>query len=82
MPLYYFHTDSHSRVQDNEGVELADIRAARANAAKSVAELLRGDADHFWGSRPWTMTVTDDQALILFTLEIDGQSSPATGIGR
>lgn len=78
MPRYFFHTESHVRTSDEDGLELPDIEAARVSAARSVAELLRGEADLFWGSRPWSMTVTDGRGLILFSLEVHGHSSPAT----
>ncbi len=77
MPRYFFHTESHVRTSDDDGLELPDIHSARVAAARSVAELLRGHADLFWGSKPWSMTVTDDGGLILFSLEVHGHSSPA-----
>jgi hypothetical protein len=77
MPRYFFHADSHTRFRDTEGVELSSLDDARVEAPKTVGDLIREEPRMFWGSRPWSLTVTDGEHLILFTLEIDGQTSPA-----
>lgn len=77
MPHYFFHTESHVRTIDTEGTELPDVKAARAAATKCVAEILKDNAERFWGSKPWCMTVTDAVGLILFSIEVHGQASPA-----
>jgi hypothetical protein len=38
---------------------------------------MRDCADTFWGSRPWSVTVTDAVGLVLWEIEMDGTSSAA-----
>jgi hypothetical protein len=48
-------------------------------AIKTVGEMIRGSEDAFWGSRPWTVTVTDDVGVILYEIAVDGFAAAATG---
>ncbi len=77
MDRYFFHTECDIRHTDSEGVPLADMTAARKAAAESVAALLKDGAHVFWGTKPWTMTVTDERGLIFFVIEVHGQDAPA-----
>jgi uncharacterized protein DUF6894 len=77
LQRFYFHTDCESRFNDVEGQELADVASARVAAACATAEILKDGAGQFWGTRPWTMTVTDANGLIFFQIEVHGQNSPA-----
>jgi hypothetical protein len=77
MPRYYFHTQSDNRLTDTDGVELAGPFEARKQAIKSCGDLMRDCADTFWGSRPWSVTVTDAVGLVLWEIGMDGTSSAA-----
>jgi len=35
-------------------------------------------ADAFWGSRPWSITVTNAEGLILWEIIMDGSATPAS----
>ena len=73
---FYFHTESDIRHSDTEGEELATVEAARVAAARIIAEMLKDGAGKFWGTKPWTLTVTDADGLIYFTVEVHGQNAP------
>lgn len=78
MARYYFHTQTDSRATDGEGVECARPLEARAHAIEMCGELMKSGADAFWGSRPWSIIVTDAAGLILWEIEVNGYASPAT----
>ena len=78
MAVYYFHSQTESRFTDDEGVEFATPREARAQAVVTCAQMVKDAPDGFWGSRPWTVTVTDAAGLILWVMTVDGFASPAT----
>lgn len=43
---------------------------------------MKDAAISFWGSRPWSVSVTDPQGLVLWEIFMDGVASPATeGLG-
>ena len=77
MPRYFFHTQSEFRQSDEAGTELPDMEAARVEAARLGGEILRDGAPDFWGTQPWTLTCTDEDGLIFFTLILHGQDAGA-----
>ena len=54
--------------------------AARGEAIRTAGELLRDGAETFWGTRPWTVTVTDQRGLILLEIELQGHAAPALNV--
>jgi hypothetical protein len=74
---YYFHTSTHSRHTDDQGIECATPADARRMAIKTCGELIRGAEDRFWGSRPWAVTVTDAAGVIMYEIAVDGFASDA-----
>lgn len=77
MPRYLFHSQTDSRYSDSEGVEFATPHDARKEAIRLCGEMLKDSPEPFWGSRPWSVTVTNDAGLILWEIFIDGVSSAA-----
>ena len=77
MPRYHFHMQTDARFSDDEVVELAGPIGARRQATLTCGEMLRDAPEGFWGSRPWNITVTDAQGLVLWEIMIDGTASPA-----
>ena len=61
------------------GVELGSPVEARREAIRTCGQLMREGPEPFWGSRPWTVTVTDETGLILWEIYMDGVSSAAGG---
>ena len=75
MPRYFFHTQTTSRLSDEEGLELLGPVEARREAIRTCGEIIRDCADAFWGSRPWSVTVTDPEGLILWDISVNGSAA-------
>lgn len=74
MPVYFFHVDNGSLSPDQDGTELPDVEAARAEAVALAGALLRELDGEFWAhGRRWTMHVTDDQGRLLFSLHFGAE---------
>jgi hypothetical protein len=80
MPLYFFHTQTDTRVTDDEGIELSGPKEARRQAITTVGTMMAHAPDGFWGSRPWVVTVTDAVGLVLWDIQVDGTASPAAPV--
>ncbi len=74
---YFFHSETDNRFTDPEGVELATPEQARGEAIKMCAQMMHEAPKSFWGSRPWSITITDEAGLILWNIDIDATSSVA-----
>jgi len=71
MPRYYFHLEDHPSDPDPEGTELVDVNAARREAMRYAAELLRTlEADHFVQHGPVLIRVTDENEQKIAVIEI------------
>jgi hypothetical protein len=77
MALYFFHIQTDSRMTDETGIDLATPLEARAEAIRTCGEMVKDDPKNFWGSRPWSVVVTDAAGLILWELSMDGFASSA-----
>ena len=77
MARYYFHSQTDTRFTDSEGIEFVAPSEARQEAIRLCGEMLKEAPDPFWGSRPWSLSVTDGTGLILWEIFIDGVSSAA-----
>ncbi|WP_404711193.1 DUF6894 family protein [Sphingomonas sp. MMS24-J13] len=75
MPRFHFNINDSF---DHEGTVLASVQAAKCEAVKLAGRVICEEhADSFWLSREWTMSVTDDQNLLLFQLVMLGTEAPA-----
>ena len=79
MPRYHFHSEDGHRLNDEEGTELPNVDAARIEAVRVMAELLRERPEMFWRHECFRMTVTDDDDLTLFVLDLSVVTAPAAG---
>jgi len=68
MPRYHFHLADGGRDPDNEGVELADIQAARLAAVQFAGDLLRDSPQELWEKGTWRVEVTDERNILLCTV--------------
>lgn len=76
MPRYFFHAQSDTRVTDTDGIECLDDASARREAITAVGEMVRDCPEPFWGSRPWTITVTDGTGRVLYEITMNGYATP------
>jgi hypothetical protein len=77
VPKFYFHTENGERVADTDGSDLADIAAAEDAAVQILSETLRGNSKLFWENEGFSVTVTDDQGLTLFSLQVSATIAAA-----
>jgi 1,4-alpha-glucan branching enzyme len=69
MKRYHFKIDDQS---DSSCVELADLAAAKCEAAKVAASYACGLADDPWHDCRWTVTVSDDDGQAVLRLVLTG----------
>jgi len=74
MPRFYFHTDD---ARDVDGAELPSAEAARIEAVKVLAEMVREDPGGFWRNQSFRLTLADDRGMTLAILELGAVLSPA-----
>lgn len=72
MPKFHFHLDD---ARDEEGLELADVAAAKCEALEFASRHICDAANAFWEREAWTLTVTDRRGLTLLQLDILGTQS-------
>jgi hypothetical protein len=75
MPKFHFHLDDE---RDEQGLELADLAAAKCEALEFAARHICDAANAFWDREEWTLTVTNERGLTLLQLHIVGTQSAAT----
>jgi hypothetical protein len=64
MPRYFFHTEEKYISIDEEGTELPDLNAVRAEAIRTAGEMLRDAGlrsctDDPRNGEPWRLWITD-----------------------
>ncbi len=79
MERFLFNLTDGSPVADDEGLELADVAAARKEAVRFLADALRHKGDEFWRDGRWTLTVSDARGLVMFSIFVDAVASAAVG---
>lgn len=77
MPRYYFNSENGRAFPDEEGTELDNLAAVRAEAVAVLGELLREHRHEFWATGAWCLTVVDEHNLTLLTLDVVSTLSPA-----
>ena len=82
MARYFFHVCGDAPDLDNEGTELASINVVRRGATEFAARYLLDHVDAYWYAEGWSVEVTDDQGLMLFSLVFDIVAASATPIAR
>lgn len=76
MPRYFFHVAGTDA--DVEGVELKHLAAAKCDAVRTAAQLICDSPGAFWDTGDFTMTISDESGLTLFSLMVVGVDSAAT----
>lgn len=74
MRRYYFHTDSQ---RDLNGVYLASLADAKCEAMAVAGRMICDQADTFWDAAEWCLTVSDQDNLTLFQLNLMGTEAPS-----
>lgn len=77
MPRFHFNLSDGRRVHDDEGIELANIGAARITAVTYLAETIKDNPDEPWNDGEMTVEVTDHAGLIVCTATLVCHDAPA-----
>ncbi|MGY4395715.1 hypothetical protein ACVWZA_000876 [Sphingomonas sp. UYAg733] len=75
MPHYFFDIVDGQDLPDLEGSEWPDLAAARMEAVRYSAEVLKEMPERFWDCEAWKMTVSDADRVMLFTLTFLAESA-------
>ena len=67
---------------DEEGTVLPSDDAARLEAVRVLGELLREQPELFWAHECFRVTVTDDDGLTLFVLDLGVVTAAAAAARR
>jgi hypothetical protein len=60
MPRRYVHLQNGVTSLDNDGIDLPDMMATRAEAVRTIAAvLLEDNVDSFWNGHPIRLWITD-----------------------
>ena len=77
MARFFFHLADGKSVPDEEGFELPDVEASRAEALHLLAQSLLDRPADFWAARDWQLTVADEGGLALYTVQVFASDSPS-----
>lgn len=77
MPRYFFDIVDGEDLPDLVGSEWPDIQAARVEAVRYSAEVLKEMPDRFWNAEEWTMTVSTAEKTPQFTLKFIAETLSA-----
>ena len=78
MPRFHFNTNE---MNDAEGHDFPSIAVAKCEAMKLAARIICEEVHDFWQRAEWTLTVTDENGLMMFQLQVIGTESPAIWAG-
>lgn len=75
--IYHFNVHDGRSYTGALGMECGSLAAARIEAVQRIGRLLAEDAARFSTGSEWSMEVTDEKGLTLFTLMFMAANSPA-----
>jgi hypothetical protein len=76
--LYFNLIRTDDAIPDREGVEVDDVRHAKATAVAMVDELRQEDTSAAQEWSGWMLNVSDDAGRVLFAIDLCPTSWPAT----
>ena len=79
MERFHFTLEDGERYPDDTGTLLADLNAARGEALKVLTEAVLNWPDDFWRTHHYSVAVTNQDGLALFTLHLSVQEAAAMG---
>lgn len=77
MQIFLFESDAGADHAVRWACELEDVRTAQVEAVKTIGELLAQDGPAFWSREAASMTVSDENGLTLFRLDLTAVFGPA-----
>lgn len=82
VPHFHIELRSTSHVTTTVETEQDNLRALRVEVAQFVGELLKDHAAQIWADEDWEVEATDENGLILFTMNIFASDTAATMMPR
>ena len=79
MPRFLFLVNGSPH---DGGMDLPDIATAKCEAVRYAGRLICEEADRFWDKADFTMTVTDEGGLVLFSMILSGVDAPVISAGK
>ena len=79
MARYFFDTVDGSRCDDDHGMELINLSAARKQAIVYAGEVMNHDPEVLWDGRDFKVLVRDEDHVLLFTITTFATNAPAGG---
>ncbi|HET9395034.1 MAG TPA: hypothetical protein VFO36_03175 [Nitrospiraceae bacterium] len=76
MRYFFNQLNGHVKV-DDQGLEFASIRDARIEAVRYAGEVIKDHPTLVWTGEDFRIEVTDENALLLFTVVVVGVDAPA-----
>ena len=74
---YFFNQLNGELKLDDDGMEFASIRDARIEAVRYAGEVIKDHPTLVWTGEDFRIEVTDENALLLFTVVVVGVDAPA-----
>ena len=74
MRLFFHLVSAHEVILDHDGVEVADLDQARAQAMRAIEEFRHEHASAARDGSGWTLIVGDPSGAVLFSLHLDNIS--------
>ena len=71
MRLFFHLVSKHETLSDSEGVEMADLRQAQAQALEYVREIQQIDPSDTADTMGWTLKVTDAAGVVVLSIDLD-----------
>ena len=76
MDRYFFDIVDGKDFPDLQGSEWPTLTAARIEAVRYAAEVLKEMPDRFWNCEEWIMTVSNYRRRPIFTLKFIAETVP------
>ena len=77
MPRYIFSLADDHDGWDGEAIQLRDVQAAKCTAIRMIVDTLCEHPQAFWDAETHQVTVSDENRLTLFIVDITTTTSPA-----
>ena len=74
---YFFNQLNGELKIDDDGMDFPSIRDARIEAVRYAGEVIKDHPTLVWSGEDFRIEVTDENALLLFTVVVVGVDAPA-----
>jgi hypothetical protein len=76
MPRYFFDIDDDVKLTDDEGMALPDLKAARGEAARALAEAAKDVLPDGGHEKELVISVRDDTGAVVLTARLSFSTHP------